>query len=222
MTFANSLKDLVAPVALTVAFGGVVTDAHALDFGCRDKEQVSQELAAENQAPLVKFFIDGRERDAKKPEWVEVFYTTDLKTGNGYRLQRSSGDKMCVSASTTNTQLFNNQTLDQKAYFEAPDADKKGSGVNNFIYGTSVNNKENPMLRVVEHDPYWKKTNLMVLIANPKSGEGALVAATLGGSYISKFSKGVPSASEAPHGAEYTKTGKLILGVTEDSGTKAP
>lgn len=49
MTFANSLKDLVAPVALTVAFGGAVTDAHALDYGCRDKEQVSKELAAENQ-----------------------------------------------------------------------------------------------------------------------------------------------------------------------------
>ncbi|HOY70241.1 MAG TPA: hypothetical protein PL131_11155 [Methylotenera sp.] len=217
MIFVTSLKNLVTTMALVVVFGVAANDAHALDFGCRDKDQISRELEAENQGTLVKFFIDGRERGAKNPEWIEVFYTADLKTGNGYRLQRSGGDKMCVSASTTNTKLFNNITLDQKAYLDAPEADKKG-GVNNIIYGNSQLIGANPMLRVVEHDPYLKTTNIKFLLGNPdpKTGKGGLVASTLDGQLIEKYTKGVPSSSEALHGAEYTKYAKSLLGVTED------
>lgn len=216
-------KNLTPHLAFILAFGGAVTNAHALDFGCRDKEQVSKELEAENQGTLVKFFIDGRERDAKNPEWVEAFYTANLNTGNGYNLIRGDGNEMCVMAATTNTKLFNNQTLDRKAYLDAPEADKKGIGINNLVYGTSINEGENPMLSVVEYDPYWKKTNIMFLLINPKTGRGGLTASTLDGQWIKKFSKGIPAAGEdgAPHGAEYTKYGKSLLGITEDSGTKA-
>lgn len=220
MSVANSLKTLVAPVALAVAFSGAVTDAHALDFGCRDKDQVSQELASENQAPVVKFFIDGRKRGAKDPKWVEMYYTTNLNTGNGYNLIRGDGNEMCVMATTTNTKLFNNQTLDQKAFLDAPDATKKGSGINNIVYGSSQIDGLNPMLRVVENDPYLKMTTIKYLLGNHQSGKGDLVASTLDGKYIEKYSKGVPSAAEAPHGAQYTEVGKLLLGIKDDSSDK--
>ncbi|HOY70235.1 MAG TPA: hypothetical protein PL131_11185 [Methylotenera sp.] len=226
MAVAHSLKNFVATylmsrelslVVLVAAFAGAAKEAHALDFGCRDKEQVSRELEAENQAPIVKFFIDGRKRGAETPDWTEVYYTTDIKTGNGYRLLHSDNNKMCVMATTTNTRLFNNATLDEKAYLDAPDADKKGTGINNLIYGTSINDGENPMLRVVEHDPYWKRVDVMLLLIHPKTGEGGLVASTLDGQYISKFSKGIPAKGldGAPHGAQYTNTGKLLLGMDD-------
>ncbi|HOY70237.1 MAG TPA: hypothetical protein PL131_11175 [Methylotenera sp.] len=222
MAVVDSVKNFVATylmsrelslVVLVAAFAGAAVEAHALDYGCRDKEQIKKELMAENQVPIVNFLIDGRERGAKNPEWIEVFYTADLKTGNGYRLQRSGGDKMCVSASTTNTKLFNNQTLDQKAYLDAPDADKKGVGINNLIYGTSINDGENPMFRVVETNPYLKATDVKYLLSNPQTGRGSLVAATLDGQWVKKHSKGIPAAGEdgAQHGARYTPAAEDML-----------
>ena len=71
MTFANSLKNIVAPVALAVAFGVAANDAHALDFGCRDKEQIKKELMAENQVPVVRFYIGEVPSGESKAKWNE-------------------------------------------------------------------------------------------------------------------------------------------------------
>lgn len=38
MSVANSLKNFVAPMVLVAAFAGAANDAHALDYGCRDKD----------------------------------------------------------------------------------------------------------------------------------------------------------------------------------------
>lgn len=45
--------------------------------------------------------------------------------------------KLCITGKFTDVRLFNPQSLDQRAYVDAGDADKKGTGINNQIYGRS-------------------------------------------------------------------------------------
>lgn len=117
MTLTTSLKKTahMLPLVFMIAANANADPSTQLERGCRDKDQISKELEADNQGTLVKFFIDGRERGAKDSKWVEVFYTSDIKTGNGYRLERSGNDKMCVVATTSQTKLFNNVSFDESA-----------------------------------------------------------------------------------------------------------
>ena len=143
------LKNLVAPIAFAVAFTGAANDAHALDFGCRDKDQIKSELMAENQVPVVRFYQDASQ-NPKKSEFEETFFTMNTVTREGYRMDRGYGPlagKMCISAKLTDVRLYNPQTLDQRAYLDSADADKKGTGINNLIYGRSKVYGENPMFR---------------------------------------------------------------------------
>lgn len=298
----NLLKTLVAPITLAVAFGGAVTNAHALDFGCRDKEQISRELEADKQGTLVKFFIDRRELGAKVPKLVEVFYTADIKTGNGYRLERLGNDKMCVVATTTQTKLFNNLSFDESAllnekilyeirlenrlsdwraktrefggrilthrqidnfydrYLRKENHKKileefKADGMtedraldtldkmtqraslwakmkklevegqegvddkyffNDLVLELSQSSKLNPMIRTVEFDLNQQKINKKLLSGNPNTGKAIVIASTLDGEWIKDYRVNVPSSAEAPHGAEYTKYSKSLLGIKEE------
>ncbi len=216
MSVANSLKSLVAPVALTVAFSGAVTDAHALDFGCRDKEQVKQELMAENQVPVVRFYSDATLTN--KSDFQETFFTMNPQTREGYRMVRgfdALNGKMCITSKFTDVRLYNPQSLDQRAYLDAADADTKGTGINNLIYGSSVNRGENAMFRASEYSPILKSTRMTYIVANPlKGNEGAVFSASVEGKYIEKFTKKIPNAqsgyANVDHGAIFTPAGQEV------------
>lgn len=222
MSVANSLKSLVAPVALAVAFGVAANDAHALDFGCRDKEQIKKELMAENQVPVVRFYAGD-----DKEKFSEVFFTMNTQTREGYRMSRTDDKaQMCISGKFTDVRLYNPQILDQRAYLDAADADKKGTGINNLIYGRSQVYGENAMFRASEYSPISKDTRITYIIANPlKGNEGGVLSSTLEGEALRKYSKKIPNAqsgyANVDHGAELTNTGKLLVGTNKDDGKVA-
>ena len=310
MTLTNLLKKSahMLPLLLVVVVNANADSLTQLKPGCRDKDQISRELEADNQGTLVKFFIDDRERSGKESKWVEVFYTSDIKTGNGYRLERSGNDKMCVVATTTKTKLFNNSLLDKTAllneqaisenrlqtrrekwdaktrefggrqlthrqidkiydyYLKNEDHNKileelKADGMtdtqaldtldkmtqraslwaemkkleveepgginekylfNELILELSQSAKLNPMIRATEYDLNQKATYIKLLSGNPNTGKAVVIASTLDGEWIKDYRVNVPSTADAPHGAEYTKYSKSLLGIAEDTGTKVP
>ncbi len=298
---------LKAFVALPWVFMIAANDASAaestqLERGCRDKDQISKELEADNQGTLVKFFVDRRDRGAKDPKLVEVFYTADIKTGNGYRLERSGNDKMCVVATTTQTRLFSNLSLDKSALLneqaiyenrlqtrrekwdartrefggrqlthkqideiydrylkkenhtkileefkadgmtedntldtldkmtqraslwlkmkklevEGPEGFKEKYFFNELILELSQSAKLNPMIRVTEYDLNQKATFIKLLSGNPNNGKAVEIASSLSGEWIEEYRVNVPGSAEAPHGAEYTKYSKSLLGIKEE------
>ncbi len=223
MSVANSLKNFVAPMVLVAAFTGAANDAHALDFGCRDKGQIKAELMAENQVPVVRFYQDAT-MNSKKSEFEETFFTMNPQTREGYRMDRGYGPlsgQMCISAKFTDVRLYNPQTLDQRAYLDAADADKKGTGINNQIYGRSQIDGENVMFRASEYSPISKDHRMTFVIANPlKGNEGGVLSSTLDGELLRKYSKKIPNAQSGyagvDHGAELTNTGKLLVGIKDD------
>lgn len=215
------MKNLVAPIALAVAFAGAANDAHALDFGCRDKEQIKAELMAENQVPVVKFYQDAGALDSKKSDFQETFFTMNTQNREGYRMTRAPNAQMCITGKFTDIRLYNPQVLDQKAFLDSDNANTKGTGINNIIYGRSQVYNENPIFRASEYHPISKSTRMTYVIANPLNGnEGGVRSATLEGKLLENFTKKIPAANSQPnvdHGAELTNTGKLLVGVKDDS-----
>lgn len=213
-------KKFLAPVAC-IFFGVAANDAHALDFGCRDKEQIKQELMAENQVPVVKFYSDATMFGDTKTKWNETFFTMNAQNREGYRMSRKGDTQMCITGKFADIRLYNPQTLDQKAFLDSDSANTKGSGINNIIYGRSQVYNENPVFRGVENSPYYKSTTVTYVIANPLNGnEGGVRSATLEGKLLENFTKKIPAANSQPnvdHGAELTNTGKLLVGVKDDS-----
>ena len=225
MSVANSLKNFVAPMVLVAAFAGVANDAHALDFGCRDKDQIKSELMAENQVPVVRFYQDAAANGASKSEWNENFFTMNPQTREGFRMSRNGNTQMCIMGKFTDVRLYNPQSLDQRAYLDSADADKKGTGINNLIYGSSVNRGENAMFRASEYSPISKDTRVTYVIANPlKGNEGAVFSASLEGKYIEKFTKKIPNAqsghANVDHGAIFTPAGADVA--AQQSAQSAP
>ena len=147
---------------------------------------------AENQVPVVRFYQDASQ-NPKKSEFEETFFTMNTVTREGYRMDRGYGPlagKMCISAKLTDVRLYIPQTLDQRAYLDSADADKKGTGINNQIYGRSQVYGENAMFRASEYSPISKDTRITYVIANPNKGnEGGVLSSTLEGTWIQKYSK---------------------------------
>lgn len=202
-------------VVLVAAFAGAANDAHALDYGCRDKEQIKKELMAENQIPVVRFYQDTALNGAKESKWGESFFTMNPQTREGYRMSRSDTTQMCITGKFNDIRLYNPATLDERAYLDAAGADKKGTGINNLIYGTSINDGENPMFRASEYSPIHKSTRVTYVIANPTKGnEGGVLSSTPEGEWLRKFTKKIPNAqsgyANVDHGAIFTDAGQEI------------
>ncbi len=112
----------------------------------------------------------------------------------------------------TDVRLYNPQSLDQRAYLDSADADKKGTGINNQIYGGSQVYGENPMFRASEYSPILKSTRVTYVVANPNKGnEGGVLSSTPEGEWLRKFTKKIPNAqsgyANVDHGAIFTPAG---------------
>lgn len=199
-----------AAYALPLAFAVAAGSAQALDFGCRDKDQIKKEMVAEGLAPVVRYY-----ESRNKNDLGQTFYIMNPQTHRGYRMDRGYDGldgQMCIMASVDNVQLYNNKSLDERSYLNAPNADKKGVGINNLIYGSSVKQHENPIFRAVEYSPYHKTTRVIYVLANPDTAGGSVVASSLDGSWLKDYTKGIPSplTAKVEHGAELTQFGKLM------------
>ena len=143
---ANSLKNIVAPVALAVAFGVAANDAHALDFGCRDKEQIKKELMAENQVPVVRFYIGEVPSGESKAKWNENFFTMNTQTREGFRMSRGENTQMCIISKLTDIRLYNPRNFDKRAYLETEMYDFSGKRMSDIEILKQIewyNKKEN-------------------------------------------------------------------------------
>ena len=208
MTISFKLSKYALPLAL--AFTVAAGNAQALEFGCRDKEQIKKEMTAEGLAPVVRYY-----ESRNKNDFGQTFYIMNPQTRKGYRMDRGYDGlegQMCIMASIDNAQTYDNNSLDERAYLTAPNADKKETGINNVVYTFSVRELENPIFRAVEYSPYHKTTHVIYVLANPATGEGSVFGASLDGTLLRQYTKGIPSplTAKVDHGATLTDLGKLL------------
>lgn len=215
--FMRTTAAALAPFILASGLALNSGDAQALEYGCRTKDEIptlKTQMTAEGQVPVIRFYQAGRpDPISGKDNWREVLFTMNVQTHDGYRLQRVDNGGICVSSKLEGIRLYNNNTLSPQALLHAPGADKLGSGVNLVVYGRHKEYGQNPMFRAREIDPDLHLDKVTYVVANPKTGEGALLSASHQGELLDKYSKAVPSPSTAgvDHGAEYTQTGKLLV-----------
>ena len=188
----------------------------------------TQILQGEGMIPVIAHFKNvGTDQ---KPAWAMATLMANPQTGKGYEWSRMPQGHVCVSKKYSDVQLFSNVSFNPKAFLDKsvyPNANLGGNGKDISTSGinasliTNKDQQKNPMYRAnvddiinIEKKPLKTPTKYVeILVANPTTKEGTVLAANLKGNVIAEYYNvvGSPSKDGVKFGAVYTPAGEDML-----------
>ena len=234
--FKKTAKSLGAALLTTVFMAANVNAAPntPIELTCHTTPEAitavkTQILQAEGMIPVTSHFKNvGTDQ---KPAWAMATLMMNPKNGKGYEWAKMPQGHVCVSKRYSDVQLFSNVSFNPKAFLDKsvyPNANLGGNGKDistSGINASLITNKEqqrNPMYRAnvdniinIEKKPLNTPTRYVeILVANPITKEGTILAANLQGNVIAEYYNvvGSPSKDGVKFGSVYTPAGEDLIG----------